>query len=74
MIYKTPHKKLMIQQQNKNEVNWDSPERSHPAPLVTPSCNSCSESSNNWCMRRGGRYCDFDKRNILVAICDTDIP
>ena len=37
-----------------------------------PSCYSCCESDKSW--MRKGRDCDFDKRNIFVVICVTDIP
>jgi hypothetical protein len=36
-----------------------------------PSWYNCFQSGGNFWM---GNICDYDKRNISMVICDTDIP
>jgi hypothetical protein len=77
MIYKILHRKLKIEQHEttKNQ-GWTQLLRKGKQFLLHmwyPTCYSCYNPGYKSWMRKGPD-CDYNKRNISLAIYDTDIP
>jgi hypothetical protein len=74
MMYKTPNRKLKIEQHElhtKNRVLQEG--KQFLIRLWYPSRYSCYKPGDKSWMRKGLDY-DYDKRNSSMVICDTDIP
>jgi hypothetical protein len=78
MIYKTLHRKVKIEQQEfplKTGGEFDQVLRNQKQFLLHlwhPSCHSSYKYGDKSWMKKGPN-CDYDKRNISVVICETDI-
>ena len=69
MIYKTLHRKLKIEEWN--QMIWKG--KQLLLHMLHQSCYSCYKPGDKSWMSKGP-HCDYDKWNISVVICDTDIP